>query len=83
MIEELSPSKEESSILEEVSLIILIHGFQGSHHDLKKLKNYLEYFSPKLKVLSITSIEKSFTENIEFLGEKVAAEIEFYITNSY
>jgi hypothetical protein len=27
---------------DEVSLIVLIHGYQGSHHDLKKIKNYLE-----------------------------------------
>ena len=41
---------------DEVSLIVLIHGYQGSHHDLKKIKNYLEYLSPSMKILPITSI---------------------------
>ena len=49
---------------DEVSLIVLIHGYQGSHHDLKKIKNYLEYLSPKYKILPITSIEKNISENI-------------------
>lgn len=26
---------------DEVSLVVLIHGYQGSHHDFKKVKNYL------------------------------------------
>ena len=49
---------------DEVSLIVLIHGYQGSHNDLKKIKNYLEYLSPKHKILPITSIEKNISENI-------------------
>ena len=44
---------------DEVSLIVLIHGYQGSHHDLKKIKNYLEYLSSSAKILPITSIEKN------------------------
>jgi len=36
-----------------------------------------------MKILPITSIEKNINENIEFLGEKVASEIEFFMVNSY
>lgn len=36
-----------------------------------------------MKILSITSIEKSTNEGIEYLAQKIANEIEFYVDNSY
>ncbi len=57
-------TKEGKKIVEEtkedeMSLVVLIHGYQGSHHDLKKVKHYLEYLSSSMKILPITSIEKN------------------------
>lgn len=54
------------------SLVVFIHGYQGSDYDLEKAKNYLLVYSPNSHGLLIKSIQDEIDENIEHLGLKVS-----------
>ena len=54
------------------SLVIFVHGYQGSDYDLEKAKNYMNLYDQKSHGLMIRSIQDEIDEDLEHLGLKVA-----------
>jgi esterase/lipase len=69
-------------VKEADSLVVFVHGYQGSDFDLEKAKNYLNIYNPRAHGLMIKTIQDQIDEGIEQLGEKVGEEIKNHIQNS-
>ena len=64
------------------SLVIFVHGYQGSSVDLEKARNFMNIYCPNSYGLLIKSIEDEIDESIEKLGEMVAQEIRLHLINT-
>lgn len=58
----------------ENSLIIMMHGFQGSDYDMDLVKNYLMTYNKNVFCYVCHTLEGNNTDTIEVLGEKFAKE---------
>ena len=50
------------------SLVVFIHGYQGSSLDMEKARNFMKIYNPYCEALLIKSIEDDIDESIETLG---------------
>ena len=57
------------------NLVILVHGFQGTHFDMLKIKHYFSTADPKLHFYCAKENEGDTTQDIWEMGLKLAAEI--------
>lgn len=64
------------------SLVIMVHGYQGSSVDLEKARNFMNIYNPNCYGLLIKTIEDDIDNPIETLGETVAQEVRLHILNS-
>jgi triacylglycerol esterase/lipase EstA (alpha/beta hydrolase family) len=64
------------------SLVIMVHGYQGSSVDLEKARNFMNIYNPNCYGLLIKTIEDDIDNPIESLGEAVAQEVRLHILNS-
>lgn len=51
---------------------MLVHGFQGSSHDMKLIKNYLVHLHPEAMLLSSVTNEDQIESDISTLGTRLA-----------
>lgn len=72
----------KSSGTEVDSLVVFVHGYQGSSIDLEKARNFMNIYCPNSHGLLIKSIEDEIDEEIEKLGEMVAQEVRLHIINT-
>lgn len=68
---------------EITSLVVFVHGYQGTDYDLEKAKNFLFIYGPNVQGLLIKSIQDEIDEDLEHLGVKVATEIRTHISGSF
>jgi triacylglycerol esterase/lipase EstA (alpha/beta hydrolase family) len=64
------------------TLVVFVHGYQGSSVDLEKARNFMNIYCPNSHGLLIKSIEDEIDETIEKLGEMVAQEVRLHLINS-
>ena len=76
-------SIEEVPSLEITSLVVFVHGYQGSDYDLEKAKNFLTLYGPNSHGLLIKSIQDEIDEDLEHLGAKVANEVKAHISGTF
>jgi pimeloyl-ACP methyl ester carboxylesterase len=60
-------------------LVFLVHGFQGSPFDMRRLRNYLKVVHPDVVVHCSQSNEGSTEGSIDAMGERLATEVLLYI----
>lgn len=70
------------SRIETDSLVVMIHGYQGSSIDLEKARNFMSIYCPSCYGLLIKGIEDDIDNPIEALGEAVAQEVKLHMLNS-
>jgi hypothetical protein len=70
----LDPSYFEEPL--DLRVIILCHGFQGSHVDMIKLKHYLKLSVPDAYVISSKSNQGKTTDDISSQGKNLARELD-------
>ncbi|CAG9314816.1 unnamed protein product [Blepharisma stoltei] len=63
----------------DIYLLVLVHGFQGSSHDMTLIKGYLSHLYPNLTILNSKFNENLSNHTIGFQGKNLATEINQFL----
>jgi Putative serine esterase (DUF676)/Protein FAM135 len=69
-----------SKLYKGVHLIVLVHGFQGNHFDMRLMKNNIALIHPEALFLCSNSNEESTEGDINEMGVRLAQEVMSFIT---
>ena len=69
-----------SKLYKGVHLIVLVHGFQGNHFDMRLMKNNIALIHPEALFLCSNSNEESTEGDIGEMGVRLAQEVMNFIT---
>lgn len=69
-----------SRLYKGVHLIVLVHGFQGNHFDMRLMKNNIALIHPEALFLCSNSNEESTEGDIGEMGVRLAQEVMNFIT---
>ena len=62
-------------------LLVLVHGFQGTHHDMRFLRNQILLQCPNAQIMISSSNEDHTEECIFEMGQRLANEVRQYINS--
>ncbi|KAF2072780.1 hypothetical protein CYY_005902 [Polysphondylium violaceum] len=63
-------------------LFVFVHGLSGNSYDLRQFKNYFALHFPHFLYLTCSSIQENTLEDIQEMGEKIAAEVQEYLLDN-
>jgi hypothetical protein len=64
-------------------LIFLVHGLQATQYDMALLKNNMHFLFPEAELVSSCSNEDDTNCSIEDMGQRLADEIKFTISEEF
>ncbi|KYF42014.1 serine esterase (DUF676) protein [Toxoplasma gondii ARI] len=66
-----------------IHLFVLVHGFQGSSHDMRLLRNNIAVFFPAAAFLCSSANQDHTEGDIETMGKRLADEVHAHIQESF
>ncbi|PFH32608.1 serine esterase (DUF676) protein [Besnoitia besnoiti] len=66
-----------------IHLFVLVHGFQGSSHDMRLLRNNIAAFYPAAAFLCSSANQEHTEGDIEVMGKRLADEVHAHIQDSF
>ncbi len=61
------------------SFCFMVHGLEGSSHDLRNIRSILQYYCPNVMFVLSEENEDDTNDNIEKMGRRLAREIKQFI----
>jgi hypothetical protein len=65
-----------------VHLIVLCHGYQGTHWDMRNLRNVVAFYNPNAYFLESEANEGLTESSFDLMGHRLAKEIDSHIINN-
>lgn len=69
------PSSSGTNPLKQIDMVVLVHGLEGAHFDMKNIKGYFASHYPELHILNSRSNEGMTNQDIDMQGFNLAAEV--------